>query len=547
MASQVTKNAPAGLFPCDLGFLIIAASFALITLQGIVIISGNGAILDSDLQTYAQGMAGAANPRLFAADPVLASHNPANSIPNIERMIAAWLTPGDNYAIGLLRAGACAIFVFYTGWYAFGRLLYGSPALAALLSLCSGITIWVGWGTFWGVTHSDPVPRVFYAAIFPYLLCLCLVAIKKIWLRPVCMLLAGASMWVHGVSALNCGAMFLLAFTCLKPASQSIRAHIRNLSFCLFAFFTPVLIFLWPSFAQPKNFSPGELDIFKQLFELRWHMDYADFWANFRGFFSPSHPVFPLLAAALPGWVIAFTRGAPKEKTMCRMIPPFVCALLLVALFCWLETEFAPAIGRLPMGHELVRGLRFFVPLSWIVIIAAIGCVAGVLIRRILLVAALILIISFNSDRQWEAFEYALWKDTGIALPLVKNARLEMFGAEKYRAMMEEIKSVVPEGEPVFSDSEDMAVRFMAGRPLIHTFKDGYVHFYNKDLRKSEQWLDYEKLINSEQDGSLKAWLKSGAPWFLGRDDKYGSRLRDHGTVMLEANGRILIHRKEGM
>ncbi|MDE5833395.1 MAG: translation initiation factor 2, partial [Desulfovibrio sp.] len=224
---------------CDLVFLVCAALFAWLAMRGILEISADGAALDSDLQTYAQGMTAERYPELFAADPALNARTEANSIPNLERYLADKLAPDDNFAAGLLRAGAFAIFFFYAGWYAFGRRLLKYPSLAAALALCCGVTFWVGWGTFWGVLHSDPVPRTFFAAIFPFLLVFLLAALRVAWLRPLCMLATGLCMWVHGVSALNCGAMFFAAFLFIKPPNQTLPNHINNCALALIAFAAP--------------------------------------------------------------------------------------------------------------------------------------------------------------------------------------------------------------------------------------------------------------------------------------------------------------------
>ncbi|MDE7241862.1 MAG: translation initiation factor 2, partial [Desulfovibrio sp.] len=243
------QKAP-GLSLADILFVLGAALYAWLAFRGIVLLSASGTVLDSDLQTYAQGMARAFFPENFAADPILAHKGEANSIQNLQRWLAGLLLEQENFGVALLKAGCLAIFCFYCFWYALGRHLFGSPCLAALLAVCSGITIWVGWGTFWGVTHSDPVPRVFFAAIFPLLFWLALAALGRAWLRPVAMLACGCAMWVHGVSALNCGAMFFSAFFFLRAQGTGPAAHLLNLVLCLVAFLVPVCVFLSPSLTQ---------------------------------------------------------------------------------------------------------------------------------------------------------------------------------------------------------------------------------------------------------------------------------------------------------
>ncbi len=535
-----SKNASTS-FPCkwDAIFLVCAAIYAYLAFRGIIPISAAGASMDSDLMTYAQGMAGEARPCLFHADPVLHSESAANSIHNIERMLATWLAPSGEWAFGLLLAGSCCIFVFYAAWYCFGRWLMGSPALAAMLALASGITVWTGWGTFWGIAHSDPLPRVFFGALMPLLLWLATPGLRKPFLRPIAMAMAGLLILAHGVSALNCGAMLFMAFCLIRQPGQSPKAHILNLVCCLAAFLTPVLIFLWPSLFQAQKFAPEDLAMFQEVMALRWHADFGSFAGRMREFFSPFGMVFPVLAGGLAGWLAAMFKGSRRERDFCRMCPCFILALLLVSVFCWLETTYACKLGRVPMGHELVRGMRLLIPVAWVCIICGIGCLFGVWGRRIILGMALGLTLVFTVDRQYMAAQYAVTLLAGLPTPLAAEAENEKRQAEKLRDLMEAVKNTVPEGEAIYSPEELMQVRYISLRPLAHSFKDGYVHFYNKDAAAARKWLRLEKLKKSERHGWLKAWEASEAPWLLIKATNADNAVPDD-AIVLRKNGWIL-------
>ena len=273
----------------DVAVLAAVLLFAFFAVRGSVLMSAEGALIDSDLATYAEGMAGAAHPHLFAEDPMLYSRTAGNSIKNLERMLAELLTSDDAFAIGLLRAGGVIVVVFYLSWYIFGRWLFGRRDFALLLVAAVSITVWVGFGTFWGITHSDPLPRVFHAAVFPWMLMLAILAIEQAALRPLAMLLAGLGMWLHGVSALNCGAMFFLAFFFHCPKSLSLPRHVLLCLLSLMAFFTPVLIFLWPSLGIGQVFTAEELSAFYDLFALRWQEDYGHISENLLSILALQH------------------------------------------------------------------------------------------------------------------------------------------------------------------------------------------------------------------------------------------------------------------
>lgn len=531
-----------GLWKWDWLFIIMAAAFTFLSHMGLAEISGSGVVMDSDLQTYAQGLAAAAQPELFTGDPAVGRPSPANSIPNLERFLAKILAPDDNWGMGLLRAGSTAIFVFLTAWYALGRWLYRSPALAALLAVACSITVWAGWGTFWGVFHSDPIPRVFFAALLPLLLWLAIAAMTSFVLRPLAMLLAGLMIYAHGVSALNAGAMIFCAFALCPAPRQSLPGHLGILLLCLFFFFLPVLHFLWPSLFQGRQFSPEELAMFRQLMDLRWHEDYAGFWQRIGHFFTPANAVFPILLGGIAGFAVSLRSGTDREKSLCRLIPGAVLGLFLVALFCWAETRFAPSLGRLPMGHELVRGMKFLVPLSWLVIVAGIGCITGTWLRRIILICAAGASLFLSQDRQLMAAEYAFTRLTGVRMPLSHDGELARAKAANFREVMQQVKDIVPAGQAIYSPEELMPVRFAAMRPLAHSFKDGYLHFYNKDVEGSRRWLRLEEM--NAREGWLRAWQESGAPWLLISARRYGGLPRDSSLeIVMDSDGYILARR----
>lgn len=535
---------PAGRFYfCDILFLSLAAVYAALVWTGIAPLSGDGAVLDSDLQTYAQGMAGEALRPEFADDPVLAAATPANSIPNLERILASWLASPGQWATGLLKAGTIAIFLFYAGWYALGRWLYGAPALAAMLALACGITVWVGWGTFWGVNHSDPVPRVFFAAIMPFLLLLGFIGLKRPAIRPIAMLLCGLSIWVHGVSALNCGAMIFTSFLFIRKPGTSWKTHAANLCICLLAFFAPVLYFLWPSLNQGASFSQDELALFHELFELRWAEDYGNFGARIARFLSFANQGWPILLGGIAGYLTLLLLGSGRERLLCKVVPCYLLALAATTAFCWLEGKYAPSFGRLPMGHELVRGLRFCVPLAWLLAAGGIGCLCGKHLRRLLLCLEIALVLAISADRQLMAAQYALSSLTGVKLPLSDRAALEAEKARNMRKLFERIQAIVPPAEAIFCPEDAMPVRYISQKPLAHSFKDGYVHFYNKDVEKSRLWLSLEKMSRTGLNGVLAAWRQSGANWLLCRQDLAG--IADYGRVMLDQDGWLLVRKKD--
>lgn len=54
-----------------------------------------------------------------------------------------------------------------------------------------------------------------------------------------------------------------------------------------------------------------------------------------------------------------------------------------------------------------------------------------------------------------------------------------------YREALDALQRLVPPGELVYGNGDCTAVRYLALRPLAHTFKDGYVYLYNTKKRQA--------------------------------------------------------------
>ena len=91
-----------------------------------------------------------------------------------------------------------------------------------------------------------------------------------------------------------------------------------------------------------------------------------------------------------------------------------------------------------------------------------------------------------------------------------------------------------------------MAVRYLAQRPLVHSFKDGYIFFYNKDVQGSRTWLRYNALMQRGPTGYIDAWLASGVPWLLSGRPRDKTLLEPYGDVLWENGGWLIARRRGG-
>lgn len=531
LSKELNKNVSP--FPCfwDIVFVIFIALYSFAAILGSLQISGLGVDIDSDLGTYASALIAKTLPNLFVNDPFLHTDAPANSIASLFKFLANLLTPDYNFAYGFLRAGAIIIFTGYLSAYLLGRYLYQSPGLATLFALVMGMTVWVGWGTFWGLTQSNPLPRTAFAAIWPLLILLMLHAVNRPILRIFTMFCAGLLMWVHGISALSTGAMLFFAFGFYKCRWHSLSTHLLSLLLCLIAFFIPVIIALRHSLFQGISLSSSDLAILQEMFNLRWQEDYGRAFTDILSYLKQYSLTPPIFSLGIVSFFLCLSTRNKRLKEMLLCCPGLLLGIVITVLICWLESTWSWSSGRISMGHELIRALRFLVPLSWILLVALVSQIwldLPFILRAIAVCTVTLAIFSFSQDKQNVAVQYTISNTFGLHLPFTDLGNEWRNKALSHREALEAVKKYVAEGELVFSSDSDLAIRYVAQRPLAHNFKDGFQPFYNKDINACKEWLELEKL--RQQSGYYAVWQKTKAKWML------TNQIADHKMLTSEAN-----------
>ena len=257
----------------DLTFLTVIAGYVLFGLWGVNILSSDGLNISSDLCCYVQNLAGELQRHLFALDPLLAVPTTANSIISLESTLAKILQPGNDIAQAMLRAGAVGVFIHYAGCYYLGRRLWQSPAIAALFALLTGITTWISFGTYWGFGSGDITPRVFYAALFPFLLAATLSSLDKPQLRPLILFASGCGMYLHSISSLVVSCMLFTVFFFHRAKGDNLLRHGMWLLLSLAAWSLPTLAYLGSSIKSATPLSAHDLAVLQQVFDRRFIED----------------------------------------------------------------------------------------------------------------------------------------------------------------------------------------------------------------------------------------------------------------------------------
>ncbi len=480
----------------DILFFLLAGAFCLAAYYGVQELSPSGVCMDSDLQNYTQILARQLDPSAFEADPVASDFAFFPGVPNLLTILAGWLAMDSGAVAGIFRAGALTIWLYLAGFFLLGHWLFKSRGLAVMLTVLMSVTVYWGFGTFWGATHADPVPRVLYAGLcFPLWIWIGCEAVRKAWLRPCLLFLIGCSIGVHSVSAIACAAMFLMAFL-LSPGKRTCSRNLLHTLLCALAFLAaalPLLKLLAGGHAAPA--SSQEIALLKEVWQAMGTRNWTTPW-NTLGrtllHYATGEPILPAgIVCFATAWIFR-SRLPEQARTLLSMLPGFILGLAGMLLLCLAEMHLAPRLGYNAMSLDLLRGTRFLVPLAWISILMLAACFWSRLPALLrIAIPAIVCIAAFlmSQDKQNIAARHELASALHIhALEPARFAERRAL-AQGYRSALEALKTHSRSSDLVYTELSDLAVRYYARRPLAATYKDGWLLYYARNTRLAKPWL----------------------------------------------------------
>ena len=348
----------------DILVLGIFLAFSLWYLLGRLQANFPNPILSGDGGNLVSFAAAQDQPGLFRGDPALGEANLTGyyatiHIPLIKAL--SRLTGGD-YSVAFLLTLAPTLLIQLLGFYILGRVLFDNRFYAFLLAVLTAMPFtWSGLGEFWGV-WPDPLPRVTYQAVLPYLL-----ALVVLWRRqprrwPWLMVFAGLMVFLHSISTpaigfaiwlglwmylpgawkplkklgvmLGLGLLFLLALSPFAINFLSFNARGASPNYELVM--SIIQTYLPPYLLN----TPAALSLFatRAVFEL-------------------------LLPLAVVGFYLLWRFGKAERALVVMVLTWFSAVLLISVGLPVVERLVENALHRLPVDTELARGMRYLVPL----------------------------------------------------------------------------------------------------------------------------------------------------------------------------------------
>lgn len=482
----------------------------------------------SDAANIASFSAALDHPGSFANDSLL--NNPANfsfystlHVPLI-RALAKWF---GNYSTPFAFLIFPVTLLHLIGYYWLGREVLKDRWFALIFSLMVLIPVQLNLSEIWGL-WQDVIPRFLFQSLLPFELAAVMRWGKKPKSWPWLMAAMGLLIYIHPVSLPAWALAVILSLWIMAPAMPK-KQKLLHLVLAGLLFLVVVLPFAFNYLSTTTFGSRGSIPYAELMDILRKRLitGFLDLNIAFKDFIKIA-VISDWLMILL--WAFVFIGGLvfffffirqKKDKTTLLVLGSMWFSIFFVSVVLpLLDHSLAARLQRLPYEFDLVRNLRFSIPL--------------------LLLSALYLLIQIQveSKRRWGksrsnviSFTFALagllfltgwavrnilsnepafaqtarcWSSGQWVCPFPQEANIV-----RQIDLLEKIKELTPTGAKFLAaaDTSELMIRYFSLRPLIYSYKDGGSFIYANLNSLRLWWQQYNEISQVQSYNSRAAYL----------------------------------------
>lgn len=495
--------------------IFFAAISVFLTLGRVGTAFNSFALLTPDLGVYASIAAGQEHPDLFPGDPFIS--NPKNI--NSYNMLYVPLIKALKNILGNYGA-ACAfllpffIFIHLLGYYVLGVSIFKNPWAGLFIALLISAPINTYYD-FWGLI-LDSLPRFLYQGVLPFLLALSIVRGNNPRWWPVIMAGLGILNYVHPLSTPTWIIAFALALW-VSVSGISFWERVRLLGVAILVLVIILIPFL-VNYAGSTASGTKEVVYYDQtlaILQSRFSsMSTTSLSAFLLNFFVGQQGVISnfiwYLVCALAVVGVAYGLTAPKtsmEYAHMRQVAAWMAGIFIGSgLLPVLEQAVFAYLKQIPPEFELARTIRYMIPLILLSAFSALWMAKGELqnknvltlpfSRNIFIALSTLLLVAWGlrGEAQRPEFRGVVRQNIRCWLQVKLVCSLRP-GSMDFIDMLDVVRHETPIGSRVFSEGQEVAVRYYALRPLVYTYKDGAPLAYTNP-EQLLKWRDRYDVMN---------------------------------------------------
>lgn len=474
-------------------FIVYAGWYFLGRLEAnfpVVILSGDG----GNIASYA---AAADHPEWFKKDPALGDSNNIGIYATIHIPLIRLLNHLTNdYGMAYTWLVFPETFLQLLGFYFLGRVLFKNRFWAFLLAfLTAMMVINIGLGEIWGVWR-DALPRVTFQAVLPFLLALVLVWKNRPGRWPWLMVFGGLLVYLHPISAPAWGFAIWLSLWLLQPRDWNLKRRILVMLGLGVLFLIPMLPFAINYLTYNVRGKAADYTTVMTVLQTYSPANLLNAPAALGAFLWNTTRSL-LLPVALVGfvvtWLIKKEDRKPVKVVLLWAAGIFIISILVPSLERIIEQRF----HLLPLETELVRCLRYFVPLMllfWLWPLAELTPRLVNLQARRAVIALGIILFGFWAGTNRPDLSAMLRVVTCIS-----KGQLICISDRPIDELITTLRTQTLPGEGVLFFNENTAytsqtisVRYAALRPMVYTERDSGILGY-ADRSALPAWLETTK------------------------------------------------------
>ena len=520
--------------------------------------------LGGDAANIASFAAAWDHPELFEGDMVLGDQKNFSFYATVHiPLIRLMQRVTGNYGYAYTALAGIHVFLHLAGFYIFGRVLLKSRFWSFVLAWALLPEVPVGWYTFWGI-WQDPLPRVTFSALLGFLWAAALYWRKRPFAWPWVMASAGLMMYVHPVSAPTIALAVWTGLWIYKPEQWSQGKRFGFMVLCGLCFLAVAMPFIINYLANREHVQVANVEQVREIMEFRYATGFvADRALAMKNFLVVLCRKTPLIPLGVLGTILLISMGNENERSTLHIFLLWGIGIAISSIGIFLlDHKVAQLTGRIPVQVDLIRGVRFFVPLLLILIIWSLMVIEdrieGLFGSRLALVALMVLTFFLIRD----ANPCITIPKTGAKKILFGIKTTEGDSAYEYNPQSKKaimaIRRLTPPKARIFAydnNELELAVRYGALRPVVYSWRDSGVLSYANHtalLKWHETQKVYQEIEQNEDPVTrsnilLRLAETLDAEYMLINLDEISSEyLSDAGKEIWANEHYSLIHLSEG-
>jgi hypothetical protein len=490
--------------------------------------TGDFTYLDGDAAQIASFAAAWDHPDLFRGDEVLSDQGTFRIYSTIHIPILRGLARlvGD-YGGAFVSLLSLHVLTQALGFYVLGRVLFRRRYWATLLAVVTLMPVELNLGEYWGI-YRDPLPRSSFQALLPYVLAAAFRWRSEPRRWPWLMVAAGALIYVHPVSAPAWGFALWLGLWPFHPQSWSVGKRVRTMLLLGALFLGVTFPFLGHYLRNHAHGRPPEgisAEAVYKVMALRYDTGFLDLPKGLRDFVGLWRDEWLYWAWAGAGFVLLMLWLRRDDRRSVSLVGLWTAGLLIVSVAIPVtEQAILRAYGLLPVELDLIRGVRYIVPLMLLFCLWPLSEGArkleGSHVGRWAAcapaaVGALLVAVWIDWHQPDQILHAArCWTEGKIVcVEWPENERDWRPVLTELVEALEAVRRDTPPGSTILntdyaSTDYGLEIRYRALRPVVWTWKDGGILGYSNHAALIEWYGRYQGLGAAKAEKSPEAQVR---------------------------------------